>query len=198
MDRVGEVSMNISNNIKNKLAESREFREEFVAALAMRAFAVQVRTIRKKRAMTQEELAAAAKIEQGVVSRAENPNYGARTINTGVSVAAGFDLAFIPKIVTFTEFLKWVEEVSEGFTDLPSFEKELAEGTLGRSVDPEARNRGEVSVPKKPPESANELSWRKFLSGNAAAQTGSNALLATKALGKSDPTESQPRMAAIQ
>jgi transcriptional regulator with XRE-family HTH domain len=189
--------MTISNDTKRKLAESPEFRAEFVAALVMRAFALQVRTIRQKREWTQAELAAEARIDQGVVSRAENPNCGT-TFKTALNVSAGFDLAFVPKIVTFTEFLKWVEEVSSGFTDLPSFNKELAEGTLGQSINPESRNLGEVPVPKKPPESAKILSWLESLSGNATAQTESNSFLATKALGKSDPTELQPRMAVMQ
>lgn len=130
-----------SNDIKKKLAESREFREEFVAALVRRAFSVQVRTIRKHRQMTQEKLAEAAKIEQGVVSRAENPNYGKLTFTTGFRIAAGFDLVFIPRLVTFTEFLRWADEVSEGFTNLPGFEKELSEGTLGKSAKPEAHRK---------------------------------------------------------
>lgn len=125
--------MTISNDIKKKLAESREFREEFVAALVKRAFPQQVRTIRKKRGMSQTELAEAAKIEQGVVSRAENVNNGNLTFNTALRVSSGFDLAFVPKIVTFTEFLEWAEEITSGFSDLPSFEEELEDGTLGHA-----------------------------------------------------------------
>jgi len=115
----------ISADLKKKLSESREYREEFVAAFVKRAFARQVKTIRKARGLLQEELAAKANVDQGVISRAENPNYGNLTFNTGFRVAAGFDLAFIPKLVTFGEFLEWVDEATEGFTDLPSFEREI-------------------------------------------------------------------------
>lgn len=114
----------ISADIKQKLAESKEYREEFVAALVKRAFPRQIKTIRKARGLSQEELAIAANVDQGVISRAENPSYGNLTFNTALRVSAGFDLAFIPKLVTFNEFLEWVEEVTEGFTNLPSFEKE--------------------------------------------------------------------------
>jgi transcriptional regulator with XRE-family HTH domain len=116
--------MSFSNSLWNQFVESKEFREEYVAALAKRAFAHQVRAIRKGREMSQQELAAAANIEQGVISRAENPNYGNLTFNTGFKIAAGFDLAFIPQIVTYSEFLKWAERITEGIEVLPSFEKE--------------------------------------------------------------------------
>jgi transcriptional regulator with XRE-family HTH domain len=135
--------MSFSTNLWEQFVESKEFREEYVAALAKRAFAHQVRAIRKGREMSQQELAAEANIEQGVISRAENPNYGNLTFNTGFKIASGFDLAFIPQIVTYSEFLKWAEKVTEGIEVLPSFEKERESG---------APQRGELAK-KKPVES---------------------------------------------
>lgn len=187
--------MTISNNIKNKLIESTEFREQFVAEFAKRAFATQVRKLRRERGMSQEELAEASKIEQGVISRTENPNYGLRTIHVGSGVAAGFGLAFIPKLVTFTEFLKWVEEVSEGLSDLPSFEKELADGTLGCNTALEG-NRTIEEVPASKKQPAKVLSWRESLSG-VTIQTPGYAVIAAE-IEKSDPAQMQQKMAALQ
>jgi transcriptional regulator with XRE-family HTH domain len=147
----------ISADIKAKLAESKEYREEFVAALVKRAFARQVKTIRKARGLSQEELAADANVDQGVISRAENPNYGNLTFNTGFRVAAGFDLAFIPKLVTFGEFLEWIEEVTSGFTDLPSFEEEAQQEAIAETF---------AGLGKKVPAHAGlELVWDRALSG---------------------------------
>lgn len=128
------TSKTISNDVWKKLSKNKKYREEFVTALVKQAFPLQVRTIRKKRRMSQGLLAEEAGVTQGVVSRAEDPNYGNLTFNTALRIVAGFDLAFIPKIVTFKEFMKWVEEVAEGYTDLPSFEKEagITQAALGK------------------------------------------------------------------
>lgn len=113
-----------------KLSESKEYRERFVESFVKRAFALQLRTLRKQRWKTQGEFAQASNIEQGVISRAENPDYGNLSFKTVFRVVAGYDLAFIPKVVTFGEFAEWVKEVSEGIPELPSFEEENRERTI--------------------------------------------------------------------
>jgi transcriptional regulator with XRE-family HTH domain len=162
MDKEGGVLMSISSDITRKLTESKEFREEFVAALVKRAFPLQVRTIRKKREMSQEQLAEEAGIEQGVVSRAENPNYGNLTFNTALRISAGFDLAFIPKIVTFTEFLKWAEEITQGFSNLPGFEGELATGEMGEQQSQQDTEAVASADAPKPPRQGNVISGYIF------------------------------------
>lgn len=142
----GEAYMSINNETWQKLAESREYRKLFVEALAKSAFAAQIRTIRKSREWPQEKLAKEAEITQGVVSRAEDPNLGT-TFSTAAQIASGFDLAFIPMIVPFSEFVKWVAKVSEGYTDLPSFEEENA-SMVG---DAEDHPREVVQTAKKKP-----------------------------------------------
>ena len=108
----------------SKLASSKEYRVAFVSSFLKRYIPFQIRTIRKKRGMTQPELAVASKITQGVVSRAEDPDYGNLTFNTVLRIAAGYDLAFVGKFVRFSEFLKVVDEMSENSFDLPSFHEE--------------------------------------------------------------------------
>lgn len=160
MDKDGGQSMSFSSDLWNKFAESKEFREEYAAALVKRAFALQVRTLRKGREMSQNTLADAAKIDQGVISRAENPNYGNLTFNTGIRIAAGFDLAFIPRIVTYSEFLKWAEEIGEGLQNLKPFEQEREEQEsqeqpISQAI-PKSRTSAAEIIPKKPPARAEE------------------------------------------
>lgn len=109
---------------ESKLASSKEYREEFVSAFLKRYIPFQVRTIRKKRRMSQPELAIASQITQGVISRAEDPNYGNLTFNTVLRIAAGFDLAFVGKFVPFSELLKVIDEMSEESLNLPGFVEE--------------------------------------------------------------------------
>ncbi len=173
MDRGGEASMSFSTDLWSKFCASKEFREEYVAALAKRAFALQVRTIRKDREMSQEQLADAAKIDQGVISRAENPNNGI-TFNTAIRISAGFDLAFIPQLVTYSEFLKWAEKIGEGIENLKSFEKERKEGE-----SPEQRASQAVVIPKMPSVGVEENieDTKKASSDVAASGKGGKVLM---------------------
>lgn len=107
-----------------KLSESKEYREQFVEAFVKRAFALQLRMLRKQRGKSQPQFAKESKVDQGVISRSENPEYGNLSFNTVFRIAAGHDLAFIPKVVSFSEFVWWVEEVSKGYQELPNFGEE--------------------------------------------------------------------------
>jgi transcriptional regulator with XRE-family HTH domain len=109
---------------ESKLASSKEYRDAFVSAFLKRFIPFQIRTIRKKRGISQKELAEDSAITQGVVSRAEDPDYGNLTFNTALRVASGFDLAFVGKFVGYSELLKIIDEMSEDAWDLPGFVKE--------------------------------------------------------------------------
>ena len=119
--------MNAFSQLWKKLAKSKRYREEFVAAQVKRGIPFQVRALLKKKGLSQEVLAERAGLTQGVVSRAANPDYGNLTLNTIVRIAAGFDVAFIGKFVPFSELGKWFTDLSEDSLDLKSFEEEDAE-----------------------------------------------------------------------
>src|SRR5207249_9646728 len=92
----GEQSVSTISKLWEKLARSKNYREEFVAAQLKRGIPFQARALLKAReGWTQETLAEKAQLTQGVVSRALNPNYGNLTLNTIIKIAAGFDVAFI-------------------------------------------------------------------------------------------------------
>jgi len=110
------------NQLWKKLAKSKKYREEFVAAQVKRGIPFQIRTLLKKAGLSQEELAARAGLTQGVVSRAANPEYGNLTLNTIIRMAAGFDVAFIGKFVPFSELGRWFVNLSEDAISVPSFE----------------------------------------------------------------------------
>ncbi len=122
----------------SKLSQSKEYREAFVAAFLKRYIPFQIRTIRKKKGMSQPALAQASQITQGVISRAEDPDYGNLTLNTVLRIAAGFDLAFVGKFVRFSELLKVMDQLSEESLDLPSFLEECKqEAPAGVETKPE-------------------------------------------------------------
>ena len=119
--------MNTFSDIWPKLARSKKYREEFVAAHAKQAIPFQIRALMKQMGLSQKELAARSRLTQGVVSRAANPDYGNLTINTLVRIAAGFDVAFVGRFVPFGELPPWFDHLyQEGHFHVPTFQEEDA------------------------------------------------------------------------
>ncbi|MGB9106394.1 MAG: helix-turn-helix transcriptional regulator [Terriglobales bacterium] len=116
--------MTTFNDLWHKLAADKEYREEFVAAQVKRGIPFQIRALLKQHELSQEQLAQQSKLTQGVISRAQNPNYGNLTLNTLIRIAAGFDVAFIGKFVPFSELGKWFGELSEESAKVANFEAE--------------------------------------------------------------------------
>jgi len=117
--------MNTVSELWRKFAKSRKYREAFVASTFKKGIPFQIRALRKQRGWSQEQLAANADLTQGVVSRAEDPNYGNLTFNTILRIAAGFDVAFIGRFVRFSELDKWFVKLSEKSAEVPSFGEEV-------------------------------------------------------------------------
>jgi transcriptional regulator with XRE-family HTH domain len=116
--------MNILRDLWKKL-RVKKYREEFVAAQVKRGIPFQVQTLMKQKGYSQEKLAEASGLTQGVISRAANPDYGNLTLNTIIKIAAGFDVAFIGKFVPFSELGNWFTGLSE--ESVKSFKEEDAE-----------------------------------------------------------------------
>jgi transcriptional regulator with XRE-family HTH domain len=125
--------VNTSNQLWKKLAGSKRYREEFVAAQVKKGIPFQIRTLMKKHNLSQQELAKRSDLTQGVISRAANPEYGNLTLNTIIRIAAGLDVAFVGKFVSFNDLAEWFSTLSEDSASVQTFEQENAE--LERTVD---------------------------------------------------------------
>jgi transcriptional regulator with XRE-family HTH domain len=95
------------SKLREKLASSKLYRESFAGAVVKRMIPLQARVLRRQRDWSQAQLAKESGLTQGVISRAEDPNYGNLTVNTLVRIAAGFDCAFVGRFVPFSELGKW-------------------------------------------------------------------------------------------
>ena len=116
----GDVMEKIWKKLKDK-----RYREEYATAMLKRMIPYQIRAIRKKRGWSQAQLAEAAQVTQGVISRAEDPDYGNLTLTTIGRIAAGYDLAAIIRFVPFNELVRYSENTSEReFAELPTFKQE--------------------------------------------------------------------------
>lgn len=99
--------MNALSRLRDKLAHSKRYRESFAASVVKRMIPLQIRVLRKQRSWSQAQLAQESRLTQGVISRAEDPEYGNLSVNTLVRIAAGFDCAFVCRFVPFSELAKW-------------------------------------------------------------------------------------------
>jgi len=106
---------------------NKKYRQEYALSFLKRSVAFQIKTLRKKHCGSQAVLAEQSQLTQGVVSRAEDQEYGNLTFNTVGRIAAGLDMAFIGKFVPWSELAKFSRDLSEDeFASIPTFEEENA------------------------------------------------------------------------
>jgi transcriptional regulator with XRE-family HTH domain len=105
---------------------NKKYRSAFAREQFKRLVPLQVQTLRKQREWSQEYLAERAKLTQGVISRAEDQDYGNLTVNTILSIAEGFDVAFVGRFVPFSELDRWYVSLSQETMRVPGFDAENA------------------------------------------------------------------------
>jgi transcriptional regulator with XRE-family HTH domain len=116
-----------------KLRESKEYRDAFVAQYTRQAIAAQVKALLDQFGWSQSELAERAGIDQSTVSRVADYTYGKPSISTCLSIAAGFDIAFIPMFVPFSELPDWLDRLAA--FRVATFDVENAEIEAGRALE---------------------------------------------------------------
>jgi len=108
-----------------KLKSSKKRRELFVAGQIKTGIPFQVRALRDKMGWTQVQLGNELGMTQTNVSRLESPGYGRLNITTLQRIAAVFDVALIVRFVSFSELVRWVDNLSPEVIAPESFEREL-------------------------------------------------------------------------
>ncbi len=111
------------SEVWQKLSNKR-YRTAFAKTQFKRLVPLQIQTLRQQRGWSQEALAEQAKLTQGVISRAEDQDYGNLTVNTILSIAEGFDVAFVGRFVPFSELNRWYVNLSRETMRVPSFDEE--------------------------------------------------------------------------
>ncbi len=102
----------LSRTILLKKLENKEYRDAYVTEHVKSGIAFQIRALRKKKSLSQEQLAAAIETKQAVISRLENPDYGNININTLYKIASAFDVALLVKFVPYTKLLNETKDLS--------------------------------------------------------------------------------------
>ena len=101
------------DRIWRQLAEGKSFRDEFARQLLKHSVAFQIRTLRKQHCGTQRALAERSGLAQGVVSRAEDEEYGNLTLNTCGRIGNGLDMVFLGRYASFSEAVRHFLAISE-------------------------------------------------------------------------------------
>jgi hypothetical protein len=96
----------LTEKLRNK-----RYRDSYVDANVRRFLAQQIRALRGD--MSQEEFGRLLGKPQSVVSRLEDPAYGKFTLQTLLEIAASLDRAVVARIVDFSTFLRFTEDMSE-------------------------------------------------------------------------------------
>jgi transcriptional regulator with XRE-family HTH domain len=103
---------------------NKAYRHAFVATQLKRGIPFQFRVMRKKLGLSQADVARLAGVSQGVISRAEDSDYGNLTFNNVLRIAAGLDVAFVGRLVPFSDLARWFDNLSEESVQVPTFEEE--------------------------------------------------------------------------
>ena len=114
----------------HSLATGIEYRHAFVEEKIRTGLAIQSKSIREKRDMTQAELATALCKSQSWVSRLEDPNKPIPTIPTLLLLAKAFDVDLDVRFAPFSQMLYRISQLTpEGF-QVPSFTDEYKAETI--------------------------------------------------------------------
>ena len=87
--------------------------------------ATQLRVLRQRKDMSQEELAKALSTSQNAISRLENPTYGKASISTLKAVASFFDVALVVRFAPYSELVKWTNSLDSDSINIPVFDDDL-------------------------------------------------------------------------
>lgn len=127
----GRTTLNSKAGLIRRLRRSREARAQFVSSHVDKTVAFQLRAIRDRQGLSQEDLAEVAEMNQNAVSRLESEWYGKPTIRTLKRLAAALDVALVVRFVPFSQLVDWVSGtpfVDEGLSTeslaVPNFHEE--------------------------------------------------------------------------
>lgn len=114
-----------------------EYRQAYMQASIEEGVAWQIKANRKSRGMTQDDLAILLESKQSVVSRLEDPEYGAHSLDTLIKLANAFDCALSVRFVSYAKLASESEDLSEASLAVTTFEADFAAyfGTGESNVD---------------------------------------------------------------
>lgn len=109
-----------------------EYRKVFVQERVRSSVALQIRSLRDQRKMTQQQLGDAIGMAQTWVSKLENPDYGKMTVSTLLRLANAFDTDLEIKFRPFSKTIHDLPAQGADYFRVPSFKEEIEAGVLSQ------------------------------------------------------------------
>lgn len=131
------------NDIKNRLLKrfrAREYRHAYVESFLNSLISGQIRALREREKMSQQQLAETIGTTQPGVSRFESPDYSSWRIETLRKIARAFDMALSIKFVGFGDIIEDIDGFDADRLLRPSFADDpvFHGGVSQRGEDPRA------------------------------------------------------------
>ncbi|MGH9428421.1 MAG: helix-turn-helix transcriptional regulator [Terriglobia bacterium] len=104
----GTISKRLIDDLHDKA-----FRDAYVESHVRSGLAFQIRALREARNLSQQELGTlAGGKSQSAIARLENPDYGKFSLTTLLEVASAFDVALLVRLVSFSNLLETISDLS--------------------------------------------------------------------------------------
>ncbi|RZI59493.1 MAG: XRE family transcriptional regulator [Rubrivivax sp.] len=107
----------------------KEYRDLYMEEAVDQGIAWQIRINRERRGLSQKRLAETLGTQQSAVSRLEDPDYGAHSLDTLKELARAFDCALLLKLVPYSVLASEREHLSPDDLYAPPFTAEVPEQT---------------------------------------------------------------------
>jgi transcriptional regulator with XRE-family HTH domain len=135
------TDLNSIKHLIERLKRGPNDRAQFVDSHVNKGIAYQIRALRDRQGLSQQELAKLTGMNQNAISRLESPNRGRPTISTLKRLAEALDVALVVRFAPFSNFAKWYSGTpyvehgisTEGLA-VPSFTEELNDGTFSHAA----------------------------------------------------------------
>ena len=114
------MSLQSKQSLLKKL-DNKQYRDTFVGSKIGQTIAFQLRVMRQRAGLSQDELAKALGTSQNAVSRMENPRYGKPSITTLKKVASFFDVGLVVRFAPLSEIVEWTTKLSTESIQVPDF-----------------------------------------------------------------------------
>lgn len=101
------MSLSSRRDLISRLRRGKAAREKFVESHLAKTTGSQIRAIRDRLGMSQQDLGSSVGMSQNAISRLESLHYGRATITTLKRLAAAFDVALVVRFVPFSELVDW-------------------------------------------------------------------------------------------
>lgn len=109
--------------LKKKLGNE-AYREAYVSSRIAQTIAFQVRALRQREGLSQDELAKALETSQNAISRLENPSYGKPNISTLRRIASYFKVGLVVRFGPLSEIAGWSENLTPDVIDIPNLDND--------------------------------------------------------------------------